>query len=300
MQLVRIKGTGFGVYRRSDDGRYVVKYKDDRGVTRNRKFERAGDANEYCRKAYREWSGRTEGVDYTVTQLVDDYLAERFRPTYLSPHTGKPISAATRALDVEAAKRIRAYFPRAQAADVGEDGVTAWLDAMRDEVADHTRSNYAKTLRGAYKYAARPGGPLRGVANPVPSVPIGSYLVGRALSADTLRAIVAAIRPEYRTFVSTLAFSGMRIGEVCALDVVSLTVDPDTGIGYLFGGSKTDAGRDRSVAIPVWLVDQILASLEGRTEGPLFVNLYGGRITPGGFRNRQWKVALRGGGRRRL
>lgn len=60
----------------------------------------------------------------------------------------------------------------------------------------------------------------------------------------------------YASYVIVLCFTGFRPGELLALtkDAVHKT---ETGVIYLVGGGKTEAGTDRIVPVPPWLADVI-------------------------------------------
>ena len=117
------------------------------------------------------------------------------------------------------------------------------------------------------------------------------HVVGQALDPGAVRAIGDALPDHYRTFFYTLAFTGMRIGEVCALDVGSFRGR------HIVGGSKTEAGRNRPVRIPDWLTHMLEAHTAGRDPSePLFTNRRGRRVQPRPWRRRVWDPAAEAAG----
>ncbi|MGC2375362.1 MAG: tyrosine-type recombinase/integrase [Solirubrobacteraceae bacterium] len=103
---------------------------------------------------------------------------------------------------------------------------------------------------------------------------------------------------ERRAMIATLAFAGLRIGELCALR----WRDVDLAGGWLHvGESKTDAGR-RRVKMRGALRDELLA-LRGRHQDVpqsayVFATLSGGRLSPDNFRNRVLRAAVKLAGER--
>jgi integrase len=282
MQLVKIKGTGFGVYRRKD-GRLLVKVRDPQGrPVQVTTIGSVAKANQYVRDAYRRWpgSGTADPVDWTVADMVDAYVAAR-----VTEHrtTGKPGAGAIGS-DQAGATRIRKQWPRELVGQVDRKDVKAWVAKMRkDGLSDNSIRIYLSVLRAAYKWAIEDD--LISVDHPVPVFEVRKAKTGQAISEDQVRQIIAATPDRYRVFMTTLAFTGMRIGEVCALNV------EDVRGRVITGGSKTDAGRDRKVAIPAWLAQVLVDHIGDRTEGPLFVNGRGDRVQAPAFRRRVWDPA---------
>ena len=103
---------------------------------------------------------------------------------------------------------------------------------------------------------------------------------------------------ERRAMIATLAFAGLRIGELCALR----WRDVDLAGGWLHvGESKTDAGR-RRVKMRGALRDELL-TLRGRHQDTpqsayVFATSSGGRLSPDNFRNRVLRAAVKLAGER--
>jgi integrase len=281
-------GNGFGVYRRRD-GRVVIKWRDLSDHPRQTTtIQGVREANAFLRRAYREWPGHgTRDTGYTVAELAGEYLRTRERD---HDDTGEP-GASTLAGDRRAVALITDRWPVTRVEDLHRTDVRAWYsDMRRTGLADNTVRIYASTLRMAYRWGIDADTvPLP--APPVPTVTVANVREGQALDVGTVRAIEAAIPDHYRTMFYTLAFTGMRIGEVCALDVGSFRGR------YIVGGSKTDAGKNRPVRIPDWLQTMLEAHTSGRDSGdPLFVNRRGRRVTARPWRRRVWDPATEAAG----
>ena len=179
-----------------------------------------------------------------------------------------------------------------QAWELTKAKVLRWYEAMQGEVpelAGGTISGYACTLRGAFTHAMRPDGPLADLpAPPIPSVAHVTRKPGRAFDAEQTWAILDTHPAPYRAFAYTLAFSGMRIEEVCRLDVPDFDAD---GL-ELRGGVKTEAGINRPIAISPRLADMIAAHIGDRVDGPLFLNRRGRRVNADAYRLRVWRPVV--------
>ena len=289
MQLVKIKGTGFGVYKRTD-GRFLVKWKDGQNRDRQSTFSKAVEANDWCRRKYREWPGKGPGVEppYSIAEMVGEYMETREARPLGVPYKLGGIAENTLIRDRSAADRITARWDTESARALSKAKVERWYESMADEtpeLSDSTIAGYAGVLRKAYRHAMRPEGPLEDLTvAPVPGVPVITRRPGRAFTAEQTWAILDRFHPVYRAFTYTLAFSGMRIEEVCRLDVPDF--DP---VGQeLRGGVKTEAGIDRPIAISDRLAEVIAVHVGDRVDGPLFLNTRGNRITADSYRAKQW------------
>jgi integrase len=222
--------------------------------------------------------------------MIDEHMAERerlFEKRLPYPHG---IAENTIIRDRAAADRIRERWGSESAWGLDRTAASRWFKSMLDEgLSESTVAGYAGVLRKAVRYAMREDGPLRDLdANPVGSVSVITRRPGRRFTAEQTWAILDGIHPAYRAFAYTLAFSGMRIEEICRLDVE----DFDSKALELRGGIKTEAGIDRVVAIDEKLALVIADHLGDRTKGPLFLNTRGNRINADSWRARQWKPVV--------
>ena len=217
-------------------------------------------------------------------------------PSHLTPSRGTDLAAAA---VIDGLGTRQADDPQARAA------ITRWL-ADQERSGDRRSKTpgplstravavRASILRRAYHWSIVDTMVLTTIqAPPVPRVNVryeGGGVVVTPANLDDLR---RAVPDHWRPMVGALIGTGMRIGEVCALDVASF--DP---VGAtVVGGSKTTAGRNRVVKLPSWVVADISRMLMRRYDGavpdpgdPLFVNTRGGRVSPDPFRRRVWQPA---------
>jgi integrase len=218
----------------------------------------------------------------SIEAMVGDYLKHR----EVMYRDGE-IAYNTIVTDRSGAARVIADLGGVSAIDPRiRPRLNQWVDGLRTSgLAPRTVSMYAGVLRGAYRRAVELG--MIAEMAPVPTVRVRYRRTGQAIGPDGLRAIIEAHPDLYRPFVTTLAFSGMRIEEVCSLDVG----DFDPSSSTLAGGGKTEAAKSRRVAIPDWLSRELAHYLEDRTEGPLFLNRRGNRVDPDSYRARVWAKA---------
>ena len=288
-QLAKL-GQEFGVWKRTD-GRLVVKYRDETNRLRQvTTFTKVAEANQFVMDAYQRWPGgkSSNGTSWSVSQMIAAYLADR-EASHL--HSDDP-KATTLERDRAGVKRILAEpWARTKAEELKRSQVSAWWKRMREEtppLSDNTIRNYTSVLSGAYKWAIDQDRVSLDVP-PVPRFKVSTVKNGQALSPFQLQRIIRAAPEEYRVFFHTLAYTGMRIEEVCRLDVMSVNLKR----AYIQGGIKTRAGKNRKMSIPGWLVAMLAPHVEGRPgDSPLFVNSRGNRVQADVFRRRVWRQTV--------
>ncbi len=288
-QLAKL-GQEFGVWKRTD-GRLVVKYRDETDRLRQvTTFTKVIEANEFVRDAYRRWPGPNKisngTSSWTIGQMVSAYLAER-EASHIRSDDPK---ATTLERDRAGVKRILAEpWSKTKAEDLKRLQVSAWWKQMRSAgLSDNTIRNYTTVLSGAYKWAIDEDRVDLDVP-PVPRMKVKTVKSGQALTPQQIQQVIRSAPAEYRAFLHTLTFTGMRIEEVCRLNVSSVSLKR----AYIQGGIKTRAGKDRKMAIPPWLVAMLRPHVEGRPDdSPLFENSRGNRVQADVFRRRVWRQTV--------
>ena len=86
--------------------------------------------------------------------------------------------------------------------------------------------------------------------------------------------LAAAKRPRDRLLLEFDLFTGLRVAELCALEV--LDVDLDQGQVIVRQGK---GGKDRCVPLPARLIEPLRAWIGSRQSGPLFPSPRGGRLS---------------------
>lgn len=130
------------------------------------------------------------------------------------------------------------------------------------------------------------------------------------LTTGEFARLLDATVPEWRTFISLIAGTGLRWGEVTALTPGDLDLDQrvpavrvseawqanGAGGGYVLAPPKTDRGI-RTVSLPGSLVSLLREQMEGLgRDDLLFRGPRGGRLTDGWFYPRVWNPAREGAG----
>lgn len=175
--------------------------------------------------------------------------------------------------------------------------VTAFLEALHDAgLAARSRARTLSAVRGLHRWACEAGlcddDPSREVSGP--RLPRGLPRALRPEEIDRLLGTVDpahALAPRDRALLELMYSCGLRASEVCALGVESL----DAGEALLRVVGKGDKERQVPVGLPALAAvveyrDGLRPRLvAGRTEGALFVNARGGRLSRMGL----WKILRR-------
>ncbi|EMA37980.1 tyrosine-type recombinase/integrase [Halococcus hamelinensis] len=138
-------------------------------------------------------------------------------------------------------------------AEAGEHECMAWVHSLRTDLARSTVATYATYLHRFYTYMARVGA---FEANPMALVVEGMDETidknphRRDISLSAMRAFVADIHhPLDRALVVTLLKTGMRVGELCNLDLRDLTLADDELAARLPLGSRALQDRENAVYV---------------------------------------------------
>lgn len=208
-------------------------------------------------------------------------------------------------------------------AEVGQRDCMAWVHQLRGEKATSTIASYASYLHRFYSYMTQVGvfesNPMAIVMEEMDES-IDTDPSRREISVGEMREFVQSVRhPLHRALIVTLLKSGMRVGELCNLDLRDIHLDggvvsdafgvaprgevsgransmfipSDISIGDEYNGERRSASnkRKRDTVIPVddELAEVVTAYLLIRpsvssSAEPLFVSTgssWGERVTPG-------------------
>ncbi|WP_435358124.1 tyrosine-type recombinase/integrase [Haloarchaeobius sp. DFWS5] len=147
----------------------------------------------------------------------------------------------------------------------------AWVHSLRGELAPSTVASYASYVHRFYAYMTQVG---EFDANPMALVveemdeSIDKDPTRRELSVAQMRDFVADIgHPLERALVVTLLKTGMRVGELCNLDLRDLALDsPDVRAAYDLGGQVQLDGRPDSLYVASEPARSEVYNGEARTE----------------------------------
>ncbi len=114
--------------------------------------------------------------------------------------------------------------------------------------------------------------------------------------------LLSHVRPDYRIVVDFLAATGVRWGEMVALDVADIdlargvvsivkAVKRDDRAGVYIGPTKTPRSR-RTVTLPAYLLEDLTPRLHRPATAPLFTTATGARLMHTNFHSRIWAPAL--------
>lgn len=93
-----------------------------------------------------------------------------------------------------------------------------------------------------------------------------------------------------------LIFTGVRIGELFSAPKSAVNIQD----GYMVGGEKTKAGRDRIIAFPDCILKYVSDLYDAAPDGGKLIDGYGGDKSPNNFRKRQYYPTLERLGIRKL
>ncbi|PSP81429.1 integrase [Halobacteriales archaeon QS_1_68_20] len=137
--------------------------------------------------------------------------------------------------------------------EAGQRECMAWVHELRGEVAESTVATYAAYLHRFYAYMTQVG---TFDANPMALVTeemderIESDPTRREVSVEQMQSFVDAIaRPLDRALVVTLLKTGMRVGELCNLDLRDLRFDHPAGDELDAGGRPQLGERSDSLFV---------------------------------------------------
>lgn len=242
-----------------------IRWTDKQGKRREKtktKFETKTLAKHWERQATLDAeAGKFDGVttDLTVNELVDMYLQEYVR--------GKRLSTTSKvARSFEMYVLIPKWFDNVKVAKLSKVELQRWVNWLAGQFSSYKRKvdHFRKALDIAVSYELLESNPLNDVRYPtaVPK-PDRSYRV-EFYDRQQLQTFMQAVQDKYDNainyhkyaYLRLLAFTGMRNGEVRALEwsdihlednephiIVSKTTSETTGHGVVINPPKTKAGN---------------------------------------------------------
>jgi integrase len=162
------------------------------------------------------------------------------------------VSPATRRGMETHLKRLVAHFGTCDPAAITPDDVQAWITACTDFKPGSLRT-YLLTLRQLLDYAGAKPNPSRDARVRLPRA---VQAVVEPPSAEQVEAIIANVKHRWRLPLRVLEQSGMRVGELAALEWRDVDVASSR---FRMRQGKTAAAR-RWVAVPAWLMVEVQAT----------------------------------------
>lgn len=229
--------------------------------------KRAAEAAELRMRTEPEARPRDET---TVGELVDLWVAGK---KGLSPKGLEAVEGA--------AKHVRLRWGHEVAADLHTHEIQAWIAAH--EAGPSLKHKMMLCLSGACRIGVR----LKALDdNPCVGVKIGKEVAreGHFLTVEQVEKLAAAAG-RGGPMVRFLAYTGVRIGECCALNVGDVTVTKTKrGKRVRVRVRKAKGDKARTVPVPAKLLAQI--DLDRPAGAPLFPAPMGGRTTKDTWRSR--------------
>jgi integrase len=281
-------------YETSAGRRYRVRYrKPDRSQTQKRGFRTKRDAERYL--ATQEVAQmRGEWVDPSrsrvdVAVVAADWIAAQVH-----------VKASTRSgYEYSLAKHILPRWGTTRVGDVSHGEVQRWATDLSKKLGPSTLRQVVLVLSGIFKLAIRDG---RLQTNPVADLRLPRITRDRRGYLTHVQVVeLAAQCGDYADLILTLAYTGLRWGELAALRAKSVDLQRERILvdeavadvrGKLIWGTPKTHER-RSVPMPEFLVDRLAHRVEGKQHDDLiFTSALGVALRNGNFRRRVFQPAV--------
>ncbi len=151
-------------------------------------------------------------------------------------------------------RRFETFLDGTPPAEASHRDCMAFVHSLRGDVADSTVATYAAYLHRFYAYMTQvgifEGNPMTLVMEEMDET-VDKDPARRDVSIPEMRSFVAEIRhPLHRALVVTLLKSGVRVGELCNLDLRDLSVDdPELRDAYDLGTRPALSNRPNSLYV---------------------------------------------------
>jgi integrase/recombinase XerD len=174
------------------------------------------------------------------------------------------------------------------------EGVRAFVDSLyRSGLSARSIARHLTTLRNCYRFLLREGVVA---ADPTALLPLPRQwqTIPKYLNSEEINRLLAAPDPSKpeglrdRAMLELLYSSGLRVSELCAVELSDLNLD--LGVVRVMGKGRKQrlipVGRSAATAITHWLSSGRPLLLRGKSSPAAFVTSRGGPLTRQGF----WKL----------
>lgn len=277
-------------------GRFRARYRAPSGRWVSKTFDREGDAKRWRRSELTKLDHGSWTDPGSRRVPLGDWTARWVETlTGLEPKTlaGYKSLLATHVLPRLGSEPLETITPAA---------VQTWIADLEKAKLSPSRIRQARQVLNAVLEAAVAEGllarnPVRGTRQP--RTPRREMLV---ISPEVLERIVAEVSPPHDLVILTLAYSGMRWGELAALrrrrvdvlgrhlHVVESLKEIDGSL--IFGATKTH--RDRMIAMPRFLANALgehMATIPDDPEALLFTTSTGAPLRSSNWHTQVWRPA---------
>jgi len=281
--------------------RYVVRYRDPDGASRERRFRRKADAEEHGAGVLTDIA-RGDYLDPNAGRITFVNWSRK----WIDSLGGKKPSTLATYEDV-LKNLVNSEFGNKRLSSIKPMAIGKWMKTLEERGVSVSRRRQAFwVLSGCLKAAVDDDRIRRNPADRarqhVPSPRTERTPI--FLTMEQVHRLASAVDPEHLPLVYTLALSGLRWGEVCAIRHADVNLDfgrihvreslSEVGGRLQFVSPKS--GRERRVVVPRFLVDLLQVHLAERVDSGVdalvFVNSQGGAMRASNFRHRVWGPAV--------
>jgi len=170
-------------------------------------------------------------------------------------------------------EQLAAFLGDKPAGDVTMNDLRGWLESLHGKYAASSIGRKLACVRSLLRFGMREGwikvNPARAL-----DLPRRDEVLPHVLSIEEVeRLLKSADNPRDRAILEVLYAGGLRVAELVGLDLEHVDLEAKTV--RVFG----KGGRERICPIGRPAVEALEAYLGDRTEGPVFLNYRGGRLT---------------------
>jgi integrase len=276
-----------------------ARYRGPDGRERNRSFKRKVDAQRWLLEQ-RGRANRGEWVDPAAARIAFADVANEWLAVglHLKPKTRVSYGSLLR-------NQVLPRWGRIPVGQIRTDDVAEWINGMIRTGLSPSRTRQAVYVVSLVcDHAIRAG---RLVRNPVRGVKLPRLTAAAErhfLTHDQVQQLAVAAG-SYGTFVRTLAYTGLRWGEVTALRVRDVDLSrrrldirrafSDVNGRLVEGAPKNHQAR--TVPLPLWLATQLKEQIDGRDPDELvFTTSAGYPLRMSNFRRHVWNQAVTAAG----
>lgn len=294
----RVKTRHRGIYTRGEgrQKRWIVWFADSNGKGHTETLPVGSTEKDALARQAELRGKKSRGERVIPTQLRLEQFSQQWREEQDGRLRPKTLSTYDDAL-----KRIVSRLGARRLRDVD-------VDAVARMVADMQKAGYrAWTIRGTLVVLSRimQTAVRRGYvgSNPVRELdkserPKGDQRRMRILNSEEIARLLPAVPEQHRSLITTLVFTGMRIGEALALEWSNINFE--AGL-IVVGDGKTENASRSIVMMPA--LSKLLRAHQlasGRREGLVFGTKKGTRQEPGNVRVRGLQKGLENAGLEKL
>ncbi|MEC5149539.1 tyrosine-type recombinase/integrase [Cryobacterium sp. GrIS_2_6] len=286
----------FAKYPTQAGDRWMVRYRKPTGKsTEKRGFKTKRDASTWAATSLLDKNSGTFISESARRRKVGELITEHLARTAAKT----PSTAANR--QFHASKWTMPKWEGWSVGDIANADVQDWVQDMSDSGAGAaTIEKAVGVLRGALRLAVTARLVPANVALEL-ELPRAQKRKNLYLTHGDVFELADAIRPESRTIVLFLAYTGLRFGEAAALTIGDLDlprrrINLRTSVTEVLGVMETGptkSKRSRSVPMPAFIADLVATQTAGRLKAELvFPGNSGSPIRLNNWRPRTFNVAI--------